>query len=455
MAEEIKTILKIEGDASGAVKAAEDAVRAAERAQSANSLGTSGGASGRHGPNAAIDLGGGQAREAAAGLGDVEQKANAARTAVQLLNNPVGTLLKTATEGTDALTELLTVPANLAVAGLTVAAVVIQGIIAEVKASMAAMQGKIDDWKKTLAEERKKRSQTTEDTATLMGRAGLTSKQSIISANQVRQQMVASGASADAVNKVLPMAIGPQGERLMSDEQIMQAAALAEYAPDKIPEVKKPGDVARSRERLLGQLQRQAPSIGDWRKVQQGRVERLDEDRRKLDDDAILKTIEQQGGSLSSDEKERNQQLEDIKRVAEKGSVSEEGLKWSYRADRQQYEMRQKRAVDSARLAGLISADQAKKWRDKGMISGRDVTRASLAVQTFGLSEVFGGSDSTERGQIESIGPMAGSDAAAAAAGNAPKKSAASQPTIVQNFNAPVYQGPSGGEFFRSTRVPS
>lgn len=436
---EVKTILKIGGDASEAVKAADQAAQAIDKAAAAQRKAQSTVMAGTSGPTQTESLALEElaSREAAAKdelveLNDEQTtgklKAEAFERALNALNNPLGFLINSANEGTDALKGLLS-PTGAGVAGLVAAFTVVRGIISEVNESLRELKSRFDELKQMQAEERARRGERTESTATLLGKAGLTSKEAIMGADQARTQLVQSGASAEAIEKILPFAVDQAGQRTMSDEDLLNLAALAEFQPDAIPGIKRPGDQGRARGRALAQVGRRSADVATFREVMAGRVGRLDTARQELDPAAIARVLEQQGEILPEDPARRQEYIEDVRRVASEGIISSSGVNAAYNPAREAWALRQRRAVAGAQAAGLISGEQSERFAKKTFW---DADAYLLNYQGMGFFKAK--SAKHEQGEIQ------------------PMQTQGAAPATVHHYHGPVYQGSEGSQFARVPR---
>lgn len=374
------------------------------------------------------------AADAAKRLGDGQEKAaidaKSMRAAILAAQNPLAFLIQAAEHGSDVFKDLFS-PTGMSVAGLTAAIVVIKGLIDEWMKALAETNAKFAAWEAQLKAERAAHGEQVESTATTLGKAGITSPEAIMAADQVRKQMVQSGASREAIEKILPMAVDQAGQRTMSDEELLRASAFAEFQGDKVPEIKKPGDEVKARQRMLQRMQRQSGDVDKWSEVLAGRVGRLDVGRQQLDPTAIAKMLEQQGEILPADEKERQQQIEDVIAVSKKGIIGTKGLNWTSAAAHEEFQLRQRRAAGRAGAIGTVGAEQAARAAER---TRWDTTIAGYAGD-YGETQNVNPWAEEERGQMQAMPVAAGSG------GKAP-------PSAAQSKAAADETSPPDGGYF-------
>ena len=237
--------------------------------------------------------------------------------ALMALQNPLHFLVMSANEGSAALTRLFMGP-GAQVAGIFVMFELAKSQIERVRQAFAELENYWNRVRQLQQEAQSAAFGRVEDTATKLARAGLVSKEAVASAGQIRSGLLERGASAEGADAVLNLAVGPNGERTMTDDQMLQAAAFAEFRPDKIPKVEKPADVKRAREILLRRLSSNT-DLGLYLQALDNRVGRQDIARQGQNGEAIRRTLELQGEKIDDND------LKDILAIANQGFVRDVG----------------------------------------------------------------------------------------------------------------------------------
>jgi hypothetical protein len=440
MADEEKILLKIDADAARAKQALAETKTGVEQLGQATS--TAGGAEAVKQTTDALAGQGEAAGKAATETEKLAQQtdafndgAAAMRTTLNAIHNPLSFLMNLATKGREAIAALLS-PQGLAVAGLLATIMVVERAIQDVVRRVKEAEDRAKGALAALRQEQQKEAGRTEEIGDVLGRAGISSEAAVRGAALIERQMIGRGFKTEAVRKVLPLAVGPGGEQMVSDEELEQLAAMAEFAPEQIAEARRPGEVGRARRTTLDRIRRRADDVQMYQDAVAGRQSRRQQAVQQNQAWAIRQKLEQAGEVLPVGQED--QIIQDIIDLAENGSISRPdytvttGYSAAWREEMD-------RAARYGELAEVVSPEQAsaarkmtlsqKAWQ-VGTI-GRIGRAVGRGVSNAGKSLYGGPANITPWG-----------DTGAPAAG----------PTVIYNFHGPTYTGSPGDAFAREQR---
>ena len=442
-ADEKDMLLKVGVDASGVARGVAE-VRAGVREMDAAAGAGPAGAAASKEATVALEGQAAATTEAAVATQDLGEQAGISRLEVMNLAATIGgvdprlaMLIRTAYRARGAL-QLMFSPTGLAIGGVIAVVGLVSAAIQRMMDRFAEAEARAKMVLAAMRAEQQKEAGRTEEVGDVLGRAGLTSEAAVRSAALLEKQMVGQGFRAEAVRKVLPLAIGKGGERMVSDEELEQMAAMAEFEPEQIAEVKRPGDVERARRTTLGRMRRRPGDVQARLDAVGGRRARLQQAADQKQAWAIRQRLEQAGETLPVGQED--QIIQDIIDLAEGGSISRPGYKASFAAERAAWSEEQGQAARYGELAGVLSPEQVE--------TARKMTLFQKAMRTSRLL--------TEEGRpgIVTIGqPPAGQKELTwpdVFAG----RPATGQPTVINNFHGPTYVGRPGDRFTTRERFP-
>lgn len=465
MADEIKTILKIDGDASGAKRAADEAIAATQKLnaearravveQMGETLRVTAPA-GTSGPpaeqSAALEQLAERERSAADGAANLQEETlgldrasgKSARTlntlaeTISAIDPRLGMLVRTSARLSQ-LWSVLFSPLVLGVGAATGVILTLVGAFRQAYEETRRARIEYEKYTAALAKSRTEAAGKEEDIATKLAKAGIVSPEATAKALGLQRRLVASGVSEETAARIMPLAVDSAGRQTTSDEELLDLAAAAEYG--ELPtEIEKPRDLYRVRGRAGKYLQRNAAQIAEWRGALSQRVARRDRLIAEGNPDAIRQALERMGEVIPEEQIESAVRDIQLMREGQTGAVPFSGILTSAE-DRARFQSRQQQAAQRAMRLGLISPELAR--RREEVSPGGEYLRSWEDVPVVG-SLVSAGPRSARR-----------ADETEASRERGRREAPATQPAapVVNNYYGITVTGGPGNLFAGKTRV--
>jgi len=375
---ERKTLLRIDGDAEGAKRAAREtreAVRGVDEATEASGKKTQETTvrtaeeldkqtkKAQDGAKGFDDL--------AAGMGTSEQQANAAREALSRLSPELGALMELGIKGQDVFAFLFS-PLG---AGAAAAAAAFTGVTLAIKQMREEAERANAEFERNLELNRQIKGQTreaTEEIADVLARAGIVGNEPIGKARSVERRLKAQGFREEAIRPVLPFAVTEEGELALSMEEIERLATREEFAPGGLG-FEDPRQMRGMLKAQQRRIERQGELSAKQRAAVAARVRREDQAIAHQDRDVMEKRLVETEG-LPPEQAE--QAASDVLSVFNKGWIEDKRLAASVTRDREEFAFRQREAAQRARRLGLIDSERTRE------LSELTLFQAAVAAST-------------------------------------------------------------------------
>jgi len=358
---ERKTLLRIDGDAEGAKRAAREtreAVRGVDEATEASGKKTQETTvrtaeeldkqtkKAQDGAKGFDDL--------AAGMGTSEQQANAAREALSRLSPELGALMELGIKGQDVFAFLFS-PLG---AGAAAAAAAFTGVTLAIKQMREEAERANAEFERNLELNRQIKGQTreaTEEIADVLARAGIVGNEPIGKARSVERRLKAQGFREEAIRPVLPFAVTEEGELALSMEEIERLATREEFAPGGLG-FEDPRQMRGMLKAQQRRIERQGELSAKQRAAVAARVRREDQAIAHQDRDVMEKRLVETEG-LPPEQAE--QAIGDVLDVVNKGRITDK-LTASSAENRLEFDRRQREAAQRAQRMGLIGPERVR-----------------------------------------------------------------------------------------------
>ncbi len=446
MPDELKTLLKIEGDASGAKAAAQEASKAVQNVAQASTQSTAVVSESAKGVAAqtgeavkktgsALEEMGTKATKASdktAGAGEKgKQSFEALKSVLGRINPELGSLAELAMKGQGALAGLLT-PAGAAGAGIVAA---IGGIITAIRELKAEAEAATLAYEKLMAATERHLSKSAgreESAADAMAKAGKVGNAAVSKAAAIEKKLVGQGFKEESVRAVLPFAVDEEGNQILDDAQIQKLAAQQEFGVDQL-KFDRPKDMARVLRGAQRSIDRDPQLVDKWVGAVHARIPREQARIAIGDRGAMAAKLGRDEPGL--DQEQIQQAIRDVERIRDTGAIDTEGYHFTHSEDRLLWESRQVEAARRARSLGVISPEQMRKSSKKSLFG------ADMQPVTDALGTVSGGMDAV----TQAVGGFGASDVRKAAdwvAGTGAQSNGdPGQPRSVvnHNYHGPVY----------------
>jgi len=363
MAEEFKTLLKVEGDASGAKRAAEEAVKAVESldeksAAASSAMAETGQdvASGMKEGEAAATIASESADGAALAFQTAGKEAAQMRLLLSRISPEAARLFDVFKHGQDIMGQVFLGSANHIIAA---AAAVAMLTAAWNEAAEAAQRARTEMEKVTALQEniRSRERARVEDVSEVMARAGKVGETVTGAATAIEKRMAGQGFAPETIRKVLPFAVDEAGQQVLTDEEIANLAAMETYGKGQL-EFGKPKEMASRLRRAQRAAQRDPALVAKWRDAIRQKQERQTEAASRMVDADVAKILHEGPEDVPQDQ--LKEAIADIESVVTTGRVSGEELSlfWSG-SDRLIWARRQRDAARRAQALGLIGNQEA------------------------------------------------------------------------------------------------
>jgi len=366
--DERKTLLRFEGDAEGAKKAARETREAVKSVGDATeSAGKKTADTTKAATQAVKEQGeaAGEAKESfddmAKGMGTSEREANALKETIGRLNPRLALLLDLVIKGKAAMAAMFS-PFGLMVTA-AIASVVVLG--STIKDTIAATRAARDEWEALQESQREGQSRSDEQgeqVADVLARAGISSPAAVTKATGIKRRLERKGFSQRAAMAVLPLVVTPEGEQAVSDEQLQDLALRAEYGKGNLT-VESGRDRERVRKRELRRIRspRGASDAQALREAFHARTARETERIQAGDRPSIAARMKRQGEQFDTEEEEQ-QAITEVLAVRDKGGIDmPPGLKptGSVKESEMSLAATNRRAFERARRMGMVSPEKA------------------------------------------------------------------------------------------------
>ena len=450
---DFRTLLTIEGDASGVARAVQEASDEIARLQAVASQASQSSLkqandledalTGQTGVKAAAQTAQAEAAQQAlaAALGEQGQQAKEAAVGMDLVNDmaedlnrsvpaatrdlldlrmmfsrlspELGRFADLLLRGREALTAMFS-PAGFAILGTVVAITALVQSFRTVRREIEEATKAWEQYRAAAARAAQVGTEQFETVADVLAKVGITSEAAIAKATGIERGLVKRGFKAEAVRAVLPAAVSPEGEQLLTDEQIELLAAQEEFEPGKL-EAKTP----RGRARVVQKALRQA-STDLGRSRRQAALNRAIRERERIerfDQMAVERQVQREEPGLS--DAERREAVEDMRKMYEGGMMTD--LEQFQTVT--EYGRRTKAAIGRLHRFGFVNTREAE-TAELGIPEGTEGA-------TVGWQEIVGGQI---RGRVraafrwpEAAERRAGSAEPAGAAGTGPPPAPAAE----------------------------
>ena len=407
MADELKTILEIDGVSTGAERAIDRTIARAQElpaavgaanVDAAGTATTEQAAASREAAAAMTDQAG-AAGDASQATQDLGESAGISRIEIMNLAATIGgidprlaMLIRMAYRTRGAL-QLLFSPIGLGIGAVAAAVWGVSQAIGQMTEQTRRAKRVWDELIAAQAESRRLQDVQQAGIGKGLAAAGIYTPASAEAARKIENQLKKKGYGEEQIRAVMPIAVDQAGKQQFTDEELERLADLAEFEPEVFKvEGKRGPEIAERKARK--KLATEAPKIDQYgaqrRDLEQRKQQRLLEFNEAAIDEALQKQGER-AKQLPKDEAQRKQAIEDIKAVTETGRIQGTGLHGTDREDAVVWQARQLRAADRAFILGTINRQQrfnAMQQEISGAGFGRVVGSVRDAIEDQDLSEI-------------------------------------------------------------------
>jgi len=411
--DEHKTLLRIEGDASGAKKAA------GEAKSSLQDLGDQSGATSAKQASASVPATQAiedQAEAVAAdkrsfddfakSVGTSESEVNALREVLGQVSPELAILGDVAIKGKGAMAALFT-PAIMGGAAVLAAVWGVTKAISEMRKEAEEARQAYEEIQAAAQRARGATTERTEDVAEQLARAGISSDAAIATAAGIQRRMRREGFKAEQVQAVLPFAVDAGGQQVLTDEEVQRLAAQEEFAPGQL-QFGRTGEMQRVLERAQRRAtgRRYGGDVEAQRRAILARSRREQQRVQQFDEAAVGRRLQQEEPGISDEEIDKA--IQDMRNVYNKGRLDDSSLKVISAEDRLEYQRRQREAARRLSRMQIISGRRFREVADVSLTqatAGETPTMRSL-LRRGGRSAVAPPDVVGE--MVREIGPLTG-----------------------------------------------